>query len=160
MNSLSVHHSHLLPFLQVLIEATISRERRGYIAIDDIMVLNYPCCKCHFWQWTAITGDAGGKKIKKGLADWAEKMYFKAARHAKRMKSNGLSTFYIRNTLVLRLPATTAVLLKLFDAQMPTHTATWKQMCPLVSGLVWQPNIFVNQWNLQIPFAFTGLTEN
>lgn len=35
-------------FLQVLIEATVSRERRGYIAIDDIMVLNYPCCKCHF----------------------------------------------------------------------------------------------------------------
>lgn len=39
------------PFLQVLIEATVSRERRGYIAIDDIMVLNYPCCKCHFWLW-------------------------------------------------------------------------------------------------------------
>lgn len=32
--------------LQVLIEATVSRERRGYIAMDDIMVLNYPCCKC------------------------------------------------------------------------------------------------------------------
>lgn len=31
--------------LQVLIEATVSRERRGYIAVDDIMVLNYPCCK-------------------------------------------------------------------------------------------------------------------
>lgn len=35
---------------QVLIEATVSRERRGYIALDDIMVLNYPCCKCHFTQ--------------------------------------------------------------------------------------------------------------
>uniref|UniRef100_A0A8C9Z9Z2 Receptor-type tyrosine-protein phosphatase U n=1 Tax=Sander lucioperca TaxID=283035 RepID=A0A8C9Z9Z2_SANLU len=34
---------------QVLIEATVSRERRGYIAIDDIMVLNYPCYKApHF----------------------------------------------------------------------------------------------------------------
>uniref|UniRef100_A0A669ERV2 protein-tyrosine-phosphatase n=1 Tax=Oreochromis niloticus TaxID=8128 RepID=A0A669ERV2_ORENI len=29
--------------------ATVSRERRGYIAIDDIMVLNYPCYKApHF----------------------------------------------------------------------------------------------------------------
>uniref|UniRef100_A0A8D3EES8 protein-tyrosine-phosphatase n=1 Tax=Scophthalmus maximus TaxID=52904 RepID=A0A8D3EES8_SCOMX len=34
---------------QVLIEATVSRERRGYIALDDIMVLNYPCYKApHF----------------------------------------------------------------------------------------------------------------
>uniref|UniRef100_A0A7N6F746 protein-tyrosine-phosphatase n=1 Tax=Anabas testudineus TaxID=64144 RepID=A0A7N6F746_ANATE len=34
---------------QVLIEATVSRERQGYIAIDDIMVLNYPCYKApHF----------------------------------------------------------------------------------------------------------------
>uniref|UniRef100_A0A673AQV6 Receptor-type tyrosine-protein phosphatase U n=1 Tax=Sphaeramia orbicularis TaxID=375764 RepID=A0A673AQV6_9TELE len=34
---------------QVLIEATVSRDRRGYIAIDDIMVLNYPCYKApHF----------------------------------------------------------------------------------------------------------------
>uniref|UniRef100_A0A7N9AKF3 protein-tyrosine-phosphatase n=1 Tax=Mastacembelus armatus TaxID=205130 RepID=A0A7N9AKF3_9TELE len=34
---------------QVLIEATVSSERRGYIAIDDIMVLNYPCYKApHF----------------------------------------------------------------------------------------------------------------
>ncbi|XP_055782422.1 receptor-type tyrosine-protein phosphatase U-like isoform X4 [Salvelinus fontinalis] len=34
---------------QVLIEATVSRERRGYIAIDDIMLLTYPCYKApHF----------------------------------------------------------------------------------------------------------------
>uniref|UniRef100_A0A1A8BY83 Receptor-type tyrosine-protein phosphatase U n=1 Tax=Nothobranchius kadleci TaxID=1051664 RepID=A0A1A8BY83_NOTKA len=34
---------------QVLIEATVSRERRGYIAVDDITVLNYPCYKApHF----------------------------------------------------------------------------------------------------------------
>lgn len=33
---------------QVLIEATVSRERKGYIALDDIMVVNYPCCKYHF----------------------------------------------------------------------------------------------------------------
>ena len=31
--------------LQVLIEAMVSRDGRGYIAIDDIMLLNYPCCK-------------------------------------------------------------------------------------------------------------------
>lgn len=41
----------------MLIEATVSKERRGYIAIDDIMVLNYPCCK-----WIAVTEDAAGKK--------------------------------------------------------------------------------------------------
>uniref|UniRef100_A0A4W5QPN7 protein-tyrosine-phosphatase n=1 Tax=Hucho hucho TaxID=62062 RepID=A0A4W5QPN7_9TELE len=34
---------------QVLIEATVSRERRGYIAMDDIMLLTYPCYKApHF----------------------------------------------------------------------------------------------------------------
>ncbi|XP_061632336.1 receptor-type tyrosine-protein phosphatase U isoform X1 [Phyllopteryx taeniolatus] len=34
---------------QVLIEATVSTARQGYIAIDDIMVLNYPCYKApHF----------------------------------------------------------------------------------------------------------------
>jgi hypothetical protein len=32
-------------FPQVLIEAMVSRDGRGYIAIDDIMLLNYPCCK-------------------------------------------------------------------------------------------------------------------
>ncbi|CAL8358360.1 unnamed protein product, partial [Arctogadus glacialis] len=34
---------------QVLIEAMVSRDGRGYIAIDDIMLLNYPCYKApHF----------------------------------------------------------------------------------------------------------------
>lgn len=47
----SVHRAFTFAsLLQVLIEASVSRERRGYIAIDDIMVLNYPCCKCYFWQ--------------------------------------------------------------------------------------------------------------
>ncbi|CAB1333372.1 unnamed protein product [Coregonus sp. 'balchen'] len=33
----------------VLIEATVSRERQGYIAMDDIMLLTYPCYKApHF----------------------------------------------------------------------------------------------------------------
>lgn len=32
-------------FWQILLEAIVSKERHGYIAIDDIMILNYPCCK-------------------------------------------------------------------------------------------------------------------
>lgn len=36
----------IYPFsLQVIFEATISEERQGYIALDDIVLLNYPCCK-------------------------------------------------------------------------------------------------------------------
>lgn len=39
--------SHLICPLspQVIFEATISEERQGYIALDDIVLLNYPCCK-------------------------------------------------------------------------------------------------------------------
>ncbi|XP_041963010.1 receptor-type tyrosine-protein phosphatase U isoform X5 [Alosa sapidissima] len=34
---------------QILLEAIVSKERHGYIAIDDIMILNYPCYKApHF----------------------------------------------------------------------------------------------------------------
>ncbi|KAG7277175.1 hypothetical protein CRUP_021715 [Coryphaenoides rupestris] len=41
--------SHGKQWHQVLIEATVSRDGRGYIAIDDIMLLNYPCYKApHF----------------------------------------------------------------------------------------------------------------
>ncbi|KAM7372816.1 hypothetical protein PAMP_007713 [Pampus punctatissimus] len=29
----------------VIFEATVSEERQGYIALDDIVLLNYPCCK-------------------------------------------------------------------------------------------------------------------
>lgn len=38
---------HLIyPFSpQVIFEATVSEERQGYIALDDIGLLNYPCCK-------------------------------------------------------------------------------------------------------------------
>lgn len=47
---------------QVIFEATVSEERQGYIALDDIVLLNYPCCKypfrcAHslpadlFWAW-------------------------------------------------------------------------------------------------------------
>ena len=30
---------------QVIFEAKVSEERQGYIALDDIVLLNYPCCK-------------------------------------------------------------------------------------------------------------------
>lgn len=42
--------SHLIYRLspQVIFEATISEERQGYIALDDIVLLNYPCCKYPF----------------------------------------------------------------------------------------------------------------
>uniref|UniRef100_A0A672SZM7 Receptor-type tyrosine-protein phosphatase U n=1 Tax=Sinocyclocheilus grahami TaxID=75366 RepID=A0A672SZM7_SINGR len=33
---------------QIVFEATVSSERKGYIGLDDIVLLNYPCCKdCH-----------------------------------------------------------------------------------------------------------------
>lgn len=32
---------------QVLFEAVVSSERRGYLGLDDILLLNYPCCECH-----------------------------------------------------------------------------------------------------------------
>lgn len=32
--------------LQVLFEAVVSSERRGYLGLDDILLLNYPCCEC------------------------------------------------------------------------------------------------------------------
>uniref|UniRef100_A0A663LR79 Receptor-type tyrosine-protein phosphatase U n=1 Tax=Athene cunicularia TaxID=194338 RepID=A0A663LR79_ATHCN len=31
---------------QVLFEAVVSSERRGYLGLDDILLLNYPCCEC------------------------------------------------------------------------------------------------------------------
>lgn len=33
---------------QVIFEATVSEERQGYVALDDIVLLNYPCCKYPF----------------------------------------------------------------------------------------------------------------
>lgn len=74
MNSIC-HAFIITSLLQVLIEAMVSRDRRGYIAIDDIMVLNYPCCKCHFRLWTASTECAGGKQSFSGLG----RKKFKAA---------------------------------------------------------------------------------
>lgn len=43
-------YRHLIyPFSpQVIFEATVSMERQGYIALDDIVLLNYPCCKYPF----------------------------------------------------------------------------------------------------------------
>lgn len=31
--------------LQIVFEATVSSEQKGYIGLDDIVLLNYPCCK-------------------------------------------------------------------------------------------------------------------
>ncbi|XP_015204204.1 receptor-type tyrosine-protein phosphatase U isoform X4 [Lepisosteus oculatus] len=45
---------------QVLFEATISKERRGYIGMDDILLLNYPCYKApHFSRLGDVEVNAG-----------------------------------------------------------------------------------------------------
>lgn len=50
---------HLIyPFSpQVIFEATISEERQGYIALDDIVLLNYPCCKYPFCSAHGLPAD-------------------------------------------------------------------------------------------------------
>ncbi|KAI1901714.1 hypothetical protein AGOR_G00037230 [Albula goreensis] len=45
---------------QVLFEATVSKERRGYIGLDDILLLNYPCYKVpHFSRLGEVEVNAG-----------------------------------------------------------------------------------------------------
>uniref|UniRef100_A0A8C5AS03 protein-tyrosine-phosphatase n=1 Tax=Gadus morhua TaxID=8049 RepID=A0A8C5AS03_GADMO len=45
---------------QVVFEATVSEERQGYIAVDDIMLLNYPCYKVpHFSRLGDVEVNAG-----------------------------------------------------------------------------------------------------
>ncbi|XP_045077927.1 receptor-type tyrosine-protein phosphatase U-like isoform X3 [Coregonus clupeaformis] len=45
---------------QVVFEASVSAERRGYIAIDDILLLNYPCYKVpHFSRLGDVEVNAG-----------------------------------------------------------------------------------------------------
>ncbi|XP_067867695.1 receptor-type tyrosine-protein phosphatase U isoform X3 [Heterodontus francisci] len=45
---------------QVIFEAVISTERRGYIGIDDLMVLNYPCYKTpHFLRLGDVETNSG-----------------------------------------------------------------------------------------------------
>uniref|UniRef100_A0A8C4FFX1 protein-tyrosine-phosphatase n=1 Tax=Dicentrarchus labrax TaxID=13489 RepID=A0A8C4FFX1_DICLA len=45
---------------QVIFEATISEERQGYIALDDIVLLNYPCYKVpHFSRLGDVEVNAG-----------------------------------------------------------------------------------------------------
>ncbi|XP_066573810.1 receptor-type tyrosine-protein phosphatase U isoform X4 [Amia ocellicauda] len=45
---------------QVLFEATVSQERRGYIGMDDILLLNYPCYKApHFSRLGDVEVNAG-----------------------------------------------------------------------------------------------------
>uniref|UniRef100_A0A7N8YM12 protein-tyrosine-phosphatase n=1 Tax=Mastacembelus armatus TaxID=205130 RepID=A0A7N8YM12_9TELE len=45
---------------QVIFEATVSEERQGYIALDDIVLLNYPCYKVpHFSRLGDVEVNAG-----------------------------------------------------------------------------------------------------
>ncbi|XP_062302042.1 receptor-type tyrosine-protein phosphatase U [Osmerus eperlanus] len=45
---------------QIVFEATVSAERRGYIALDDILLLNYPCYKVpHFSRLGDVEVNAG-----------------------------------------------------------------------------------------------------
>uniref|UniRef100_A0ACB8FRX3 Uncharacterized protein n=1 Tax=Sphaerodactylus townsendi TaxID=933632 RepID=A0ACB8FRX3_9SAUR len=45
---------------QVLFEAVISSERRGYLGLDDILLLNYPCSKApHFSRLGDVDVNAG-----------------------------------------------------------------------------------------------------
>uniref|UniRef100_A0AAQ4NX77 protein-tyrosine-phosphatase n=1 Tax=Gasterosteus aculeatus aculeatus TaxID=481459 RepID=A0AAQ4NX77_GASAC len=45
---------------QVIFEATVSQERQGYIALDDIVLLNYPCYKVpHFARLGDVEVNAG-----------------------------------------------------------------------------------------------------
>uniref|UniRef100_A0A8C7D3G8 protein-tyrosine-phosphatase n=1 Tax=Oncorhynchus kisutch TaxID=8019 RepID=A0A8C7D3G8_ONCKI len=78
---------------QVLIEATVSRERRGYIAIDDIMLLTYPCYKApHFSRLGDEEVNAGQNAtfqcVASGRASEAEK--FLLERHSGDVTSTAL----------------------------------------------------------------------
>uniref|UniRef100_A0A8C1L1Y9 protein-tyrosine-phosphatase n=1 Tax=Cyprinus carpio TaxID=7962 RepID=A0A8C1L1Y9_CYPCA len=47
---------------QIVFEATISSEQKGYIGLDDIVLLNYPCCKFslpHFSRLGDVEVNAG-----------------------------------------------------------------------------------------------------
>uniref|UniRef100_A0A674PI27 Receptor-type tyrosine-protein phosphatase U n=1 Tax=Takifugu rubripes TaxID=31033 RepID=A0A674PI27_TAKRU len=45
---------------QVIFEATVSEERQGYVALDDIVLLNYPCYKVpHFSRLGDVEVNAG-----------------------------------------------------------------------------------------------------
>ncbi|XP_060640646.2 receptor-type tyrosine-protein phosphatase U isoform X2 [Anolis sagrei] len=63
---------------QVLFEAVISSERRGYIGMDDILLLNYPCSKApHFSRLADVEVNAGQNAsfhcVAAGKASEAEK---------------------------------------------------------------------------------------
>ncbi|KAK7926276.1 hypothetical protein WMY93_008586 [Mugilogobius chulae] len=64
---------------QVLLEASVSGERKGYIALDDIMVVNYPCYKApHFSRLGDEEVNAGQNAtfqcVAAGRSSEAEKM--------------------------------------------------------------------------------------
>uniref|UniRef100_A0A674E464 Receptor-type tyrosine-protein phosphatase U n=1 Tax=Salmo trutta TaxID=8032 RepID=A0A674E464_SALTR len=78
---------------QVLIESTVSRERQGYIAIDDIMLLTYPCYKApHFSRLGDEEVNAGQNAtfqcVASGRASEAEK--FLLERHSGDVTSTAL----------------------------------------------------------------------
>ncbi|XP_014024874.1 receptor-type tyrosine-protein phosphatase U isoform X4 [Salmo salar] len=78
---------------QVLIEATVSRERRGYIAMDDILLLTYPCYKApHFSRLGDEEVNAGQNAtfqcVASGRASEAEK--FLLERHSGDVTSTAL----------------------------------------------------------------------
>lgn len=145
-------------FFQVLIEATVSRERRGYIAVDDIMVLNYPCCKCHLCQrplqlQSCPGGGKKGRKIKTG-ADWRGRKVLKLKSRWE-LRTNDQSTFYMSTAArpwgsgyhggtitTLRCPL-----------EMPTLHLKTNCPPPFASGFALQPDVFVcavRNWRLSL----------
>lgn len=87
---------------------------------------------------------------KKGLVVWGEEFYFKAVWNINKMRRRVMADwpFVLVLQVVLRHPVKTRVLLKNCDTQMPTLPPTWKHTCRSASSIVWQPNWFINQWNL------------
>lgn len=130
----------------MLIEATVSKERRGYIAIDDIMVLNYPCCK-----WIAVTEDAAGKKYLAFFSWGGGKTDFKAAWNINVMRRRVMADwpFILVRQALPGHAVTTAALLRHCDTQMPTLPSTWEHTCRFASSTLWQADLFVNQCNLR-----------
>ncbi|KAG8143220.1 hypothetical protein E2320_000477, partial [Naja naja] len=56
----NVSGSHGRQWHQVLFEAVVSNERHGYLGLDDILLLNYPCSKApHFSRLGDVEVNAG-----------------------------------------------------------------------------------------------------
>lgn len=90
--------SHLIYPLspQVIFEATVSEERQGYIALDDIVLLNYPCCKYPLYTAHSIPADlfwAQGKWPAEQTKAWGPGSFRKKfpGRWLKTMRHSGLT---------------------------------------------------------------------